>query len=395
VKKRIAFLAFAEPHQHLHWIPVALALARRPDVEVTVLSGSRAALKFIEGFDPARSLGLRHLWLPRWRREGLFTPPKRTHVALLHGKTIASFPFIVTTEVTSSILYREPGFSSKIIHIKHGAGDVESSFNARHAHFDLTLVYGQKHKDRLIERGLATDDDCLVVGCGKFELAKPPRKLFANDLPVALYNPHWKEHSTFPRFGEALIREMEKIPGWNFIVAPHVKLSGPEPATSAPNIIIDRRSPSSIDMTYTQAADVYIGDVSSQVYEFVWRPRPCIFLNFDRIAWQGRPDYLHWSMGQVIETIEQLGPALARARDVQPSFERAQRDALAYSIEHHEEPSSNRQADIIVEFMEGRIAPRRSDRKPGVGDGESRYIWLLRRWIRSRYGSAGCSPDAP
>lgn len=386
--KRIAFLAFAEPHQHLHWLPVALELARRPDVEVTVLGGSKVALKFIGEFDPARTLKLRHLWFPRWRRERLFAPPKRTHLALLHGKTIASFPFIVTTEVTSSILYRQPGFSSKIIHIKHGAGDVESSFNARHAHFDLTLVYGQKHKDRLIERGLATDDDCLVVGCGKFELARPPRKLFASDLPVALYNPHWKEHSTFPRFGEALIREMEKIEGWNFIVAPHVKLGGPDPVTSAPNILVDSRSPSSIDMTYTQAADVYIGDVSSQVYEFVWRPRPCIFLNFDRIAWQGKPNYLHWSMGQVIETIEQLGPALARARHLQPSFEQAQRDALAYSIEQDEAAASTRQADIIEAFMAGRIAPRRPERKPSVDEGRSRFNWPLSRWIRRKTGGS-------
>ena len=50
----------------------------------------------------------------------------------------------------------------------------------------------------------------------------------------------------------------------------------------------------SIDMTYTDQASVYIGDVSSQVYEFLRRPRPCIFLNFDRTAWQGDENFAHW-----------------------------------------------------------------------------------------------------
>lgn len=29
-------------------------------------------------------------------------------------------------------------------------------------------------------------------------------------------------------------------------------------------------------MTYTPAADIYLGDVSSQSYEFLLDPRPCL-----------------------------------------------------------------------------------------------------------------------
>ena len=33
------------------------------------------------------------------------------------------------------------------------------------------------------------------------------------------------------------------------------------------------------------SADVYLGDVSSQVYEFIYKPRPCLFLNSNEIEW--------------------------------------------------------------------------------------------------------------
>jgi hypothetical protein len=45
-------------------------------------------------------------------------------------------------------------------------------------------------------------------------------------------------------------------------------------------------------MTYTQTADVYIGDASNQVNEFIRTPRPYIFLNPDRIDWRSGLDRL-------------------------------------------------------------------------------------------------------
>ena len=39
-------------------------------------------------------------------------------------------------------------------------------------------------------------------------------------------------------------------------------------------------------MTYTKQADIYLGDVSSQVYEFMLKPRPCIFFNPENINYK-------------------------------------------------------------------------------------------------------------
>jgi CDP-glycerol glycerophosphotransferase (TagB/SpsB family) len=106
-------------------------------------------------------------------------------------------------------------------------------------------------------------------------------------------------------------------------------------------------------MSYTQAADVYIGDVSSQVYEFIVRPRPCIFLNFEGRDWKGDETYAHWRLGQVIDRLDQLGPALERARSLQPRIKAAQRKMVEYSIDRGGEPASERQARAILTYARG------------------------------------------
>ncbi len=348
---RIAFLAISQAHQFLHWLPAALRLAREPGVEVTILGGSAAGLDFVRSYDPEGILKIRKLWVPSLRPDGLFSPPKRRLTLLMHYRTIRQFPIIVTTETTSSLLYRLPGFTSKVVHLKHGAGDREGGYNPKHRYFDLTLVNGQKDKERLIERGLATENDCRVVGYAKFELVRRA-SIQATGHPMALYNPHFDRRlSTWFEHGPALVRAMEAIEGWSFLVAPHVKLKGgPEVASTAPNVLVDRGSVRSIDMSYTEAADVYIGDVSSQVYEFLRRPRPCVFLNFQGVAWEGDDNYAHWRLGQVIRSPKQLGPALDRAFAMQPMFEGPQREALAFSIDETGEPASERQARAILKF---------------------------------------------
>ena len=349
----IAFLAISQAHQFMHWLPAALRLAAEPGVRVTVLVSSSAGKDFIRSYDPDERLQINQLHAPTVGRHGLFSPPPRLPVLLLNARSIARYPTIVTTETTSSVLRRLPGFRSKMVHLKHGAGDREGGYNPKHAEFDLTLVNGPKDKQRLIERGLANDNNCVVVGYGKFELVRQtPDSIFANNQPIALYNPHFdKTVGTWARHGRKIVRTMESIPGWNFVVAPHVKLrGGPAIRSDAGHIVIDRGSTRSIDMSYTQAASVYIGDASSQVYEFIRTPRACIFLNLERIDWHANPAYAHWHLGQVIESADELPAALARAHSLQAQFEPAQIEASSASIDQADIPASERQAQAILAF---------------------------------------------
>jgi hypothetical protein len=349
---RIGFLALAQAHQHLHWLPAALELSRRPGVRVDVLCPSLAGLRFIRSYDRDRRLRLR--WLPASLHDSLFDLPPRKRVLRAYRWLFRWYPVLVTTESTSSWLRRSPRFHSKLVRIRHGAGDAATrTDDERLQDFDLSLVGGEKDKRRLVEADPTRAENIVVAGYAKFELVRPPPRLFDNGRPVALYNPHAREDlSSWFTMGESLVREMERIRTWNFVVAPHVKLEGgPAPEADAPNILIDRGSVRSIDMTYTQAASVYIGDASSQLYEFLVTPRPCIFINAHGVDWRNREDHAHFRLGQVIEQPQDLAAALDRAFELQPGFEPTQRAAMRESIDEDGEPASKRQADAILAFV--------------------------------------------
>lgn len=349
----IAFLAIAEAQQLFHWLPAALELARRPDVRVTILSPSDATLALVADHDrDGRLVPVRLRRPPLSPPDSLFRQPSRLATLLLNARLIGRFPTLVTTEISSAWLRHLPGFRSRLVLIKHGAGDREGGYKTRHRDFDLTLVAGEKDRRRMIERRLCAPDGVAVGGYAKFELKAQRQRFFPDDKPVLLYNPHFDARlSSWVRHGREVLAALESLTDWNVIIAPHTKLAQRVPpiVTSAPHILVDMASRRSIDMSYTISADAYLGDVSSQVYEFLVQPRPCLFLNLDHRAGTGDA-FAHWRLGQVIEDMRHLPTALARANDLQPGYEAAQEAAMRDSIELSPVPASRRQADLILTF---------------------------------------------
>lgn len=349
----IAFLAIAEAQQLYHWLPTALELAGREDVRVSILSPSRQILDLALSYDPDGRFEPVLLRRPPFGPDSLFRQPSRLATLLLNYPAIRRFPVLVTTEISSAWLKRIPGFSSRIVVIKHGAGDREGGYRRRHALIDLTLVAGEKDRRRMIEQKLAEPGNVVVGGYAKFEICAERQRYFDNDRPVLFYNPHFDAKlSSWPAHGAEVLTALEALDGWNVIIAPHTKLAQRTPpiTSQAPHIRVDMGSHHSIDMSYTMSSDVYLGDVSSQVYEFLLRPRPCIFLNLDKFAWRDDPAFAHWHLGQVIEDIADLPVALNRAADLQPGFVDAQEAAMHDSIDQFPIPASMRQADIILDF---------------------------------------------
>ena len=351
---RIAFLATAQAHQFLHFIPAALALAARDGVGVDVFSASRAGLDYIRRYDSDGRLHLHLMKTPSLRRDGLFSTPSRRLALELHWRKLRGFDAVVTTETSSSVLRSGRRLRRPMIEIKHGAGDREGGYKSTHCAFDLVLVAGDKDRERMVAMGLVEADRIKVAGYAKFEATPPAARPFADGRPLALYNPHFdRQVSSWHRHGRAFMAAAAAIPEWNFLVAPHVKLASGRSLGTPPaaNIRIDPGSVHSIDMSYTRAADVYIGDASSQAYEYIREPRPCIFLNLDHRPWPDDPSYAHWHFGQVIEELSELRPALDRAAALQEYYAPIQRAALARSIDQSPIPASKRQADAILDFI--------------------------------------------
>ncbi len=110
-------------------------------------------------------------------------------------------------------------------------------------------------------------------------------------------------------------------------------------------------------MTYTQAADIYLGDVSSQVYEFLIRPRPCVFLNPNRVDYRGNPDYAHWQAGAVISRMEDLDEALQNAASDHYLYRETQRAMFNRTFNLTGEASALRAARAIERVMCPQFSP--------------------------------------
>ena len=275
---------------------------------------------------------------------------------------------IAVPERTSIFLKRLGVTRPRFIHLDHGAGDRAAGFDRRIADFDFVLMAGEKHRARMQREGLIRDGHHAVIGYPKFEAADairdPSFRPFANDRPVVLYNPHFSNLGSWERFGADVLSAFADQDRYNLVVAPHVRLLDGRAARARwagllddyegrPHIHIDRGSDRSIDMTWTTLADVYLGDVSSQAYEFLRTPKPCVFLNAGGVNWQGDENYGHWRFGPVRETMIDLVEAIDAARRNHRHFLAAQTAGFAETFSTGPEPASERAARAIMDFMQG------------------------------------------
>jgi CDP-glycerol glycerophosphotransferase (TagB/SpsB family) len=235
--------------------------------------------------------------------------------------------------------------------------------------FDLVLLPGRKYADRFGKLGFVRPGQYVIAGWPKFEavraLAPVQRRLFDNDNPVVVYNPHFDQRiGSWARMGRSVLDFFVANPQYNLVFAPHLVLfkrrwrhraTLPDAYRRAPNILIDTNSAALADMTYLDAADIYLGDVSSQVYEFLIEPRPCIFLDAHGIDWKHDPHYAHWRFGPVATDVARdLGPMLADAAASHARYLPVQQAGFAETF--HQDPGSTaaqRGADAIAAFLRG------------------------------------------
>ena len=104
-------------------------------------------------------------------------------------------------------------------------------------------------------------------------------------------------------------------------------------------------------MTYTLAADIYLGDVSSQVYEFLIAPRPCIFLDAQNRHWEHDPDFAFWKFGPVVRNITELDSALHTAQLEHAALRPVQDAAFKRTFDLQAVSSATRAAAAIASFL--------------------------------------------
>ena len=105
-------------------------------------------------------------------------------------------------------------------------------------------------------------------------------------------------------------------------------------------------------MTYTRAADIYLGDVSSQVYEFLSEPKPCVFVTKPTTQWQGNPDYAHWLYGPVCHSVSDVMAALDRSMLDLPDYAQAQVEGRLAATGNPSWNPIRRAANAVVSILD-------------------------------------------
>ncbi|MEQ1890019.1 MAG: CDP-glycerol glycerophosphotransferase family protein [Alphaproteobacteria bacterium] len=372
---KIGFIFNAQSHQIFHSLPVACALScDYPEIEVTLLArsdGQLDYLRFLANHYDASALRYQKITppYPYSRRPEASSVPKLMTL-IWNIRTISQFDVLVVPERTSLRLRHMGLRNTKFVHTTHGAGDDERDWDTRIRDFDLVLLPGAKRRDRLLNKKLLRPGHYFVSGYSKFDLVERMGKQrspsFSNGRKTVLYNPHHNgQHSSWHNIGHQVMEYFAQSDQFNLIFAPHVRMFDDGIITSEEltpyrdlkHVLIDTGSSRSVDMSYTLEADIYLGDWSSQVYEFLMHPRPVIFLNPRRHAWRNRDEYFWWSLGRVAENISELHAALTHGQEWQTRFEAAQKQAFNYTFANFSQSAPARAAAAIVGFIkDGRIA---------------------------------------
>jgi hypothetical protein len=264
-------------------------------------------------------------------------PASRLAFLYLNRRFLNSFDALIAPDATLLKVRQFFGVSRpKLIYTNHGAGDRSITVHKSLKNFDFLLFPGTKVRDRMHNRHLIKDNNYAVIGYLKFDACaqtiKNPKRFFNNNRPTILYNPHFDPKlSSWYKMGAEILEFFYNNKEYNLIFAPHVMLFKkrfhasvehvlvrmrrdiPEKYKNCDNILIDVDSEQLIDMSYTMSADLYMGDVSSQAYEFLLNPRPCLFLDPSGTSWRGDENYKHWNAGSVITQTADLAYALKAA----------------------------------------------------------------------------------
>lgn len=255
------------------------------------------------------------------------------------------------------------GWRKPLIHFRHGAGDRAPASERRLRAFDLIIVPGEKDIERAVAQGIERER-LRIAGYVKLDylhtLPQPSAALFSNALPTVLYNPHFDPETSSLGIAREVIAGFRAQQRYNLVFAPHVRAvenlstAGKREfeALAVPGrIIVDLGSPDLFNMRYVRAADLYLGDMSSQLYEFITRPRPVAFINAHGIPWREDTRYAGWHLGEVAEGAGDVLDTIDRAFASHAGKIAPQEQAVAHAFGDYRGATA-RAADILMEYLQ-------------------------------------------
>lgn len=345
--KKIGFCFLAHQAHIRHQLPIAVHMSYFSGCSVELIVSTQVTLddlnSLLEHY-PRHNCVIRFVrgakiktWLGRFK--GRLYPNIR-NVINNNKALFLSYDVLVTPHSNLDAVFKlDKSRKIKYVCTFHGAGDGDIGFDVAFSNYDLLLTSGADVDERLRAEGVVHEKNTsIIIGYPKYDLVNTVNQtLFNNDNTVFVYNPHYAQDLTsWNVFGQGVLSFFASNPQYNLVFAPHIKVfDGKKPRElnkylHCPNIIIDVGSRNLMDATYTKGAGVYIGDVSSQVYEFLYFDlKPVIFLNaFNNKPWEKNPSLKMWKAGVVVDEMSKLSKAIVSAQESHVNFIGVQRGLI-------------------------------------------------------------------
>ena len=321
---KIVFVYLEEPYFIFHSIGLAIELAKRKENEVSILFNSRNERDLKEFLPSNHSIKLTRV-TPPW----IVALPLYIEIKLNYRKSIFKKykEILAQQDVFISSLYndliiREVIAPKKIamVYTAHGPANRQYCFNDIVKQFDFFFCASKKEAEIRREMGQVKANNHCVGGYLKLDVAQPKKlDVFHDDREVVLYNPHWdKKLSSFFKYGFDILDFFKDHQTINLIFAPHALLIKRnlllrlrlKRYKKYANIHMDFGSNRSHDFSYVKAANIYLGDVSSQALEFcLFEPRKCIFIDVKQNTGN---HYISWGLGDVHSNSFNIANALSQ-----------------------------------------------------------------------------------
>jgi len=279
-------------------------------------------------------------------------------VRLLPG--IWHTPVVVCAEQTSLWIPTLLPGQWRFIKTSHGVGSMSARDDRRRRSAWRLLVPSELERRTYLDRGFAAEK-VIATGYVKASFVHHHlRPQFRDERPIIVYAPHWQRHrSSWWDWGRGIVEMLACQHSFNVIFAPHQRLVERDPevrrvlsgVSELPHVHCDLDSFALVDGSYTAAADIYLGDTSSQVVEFLVRPRPCVFLNSQRIDWRATDDHGFWTCGEVVDRFDRIEGALADAQSLHSNYSAIQADFAGASLGDCRGEAPIRAARIILQAV--------------------------------------------
>ena len=352
----VAALLLGETLLVPHLLPIVDALARlRPELRIDIWVGDMAVERLVNE-RACRSGGSVHVRrAPDFGRAGKLARLVRLLPVL--GRTRA----VLCAEQTSLWLPALLPLRTRFVKTAHGAGSMSARGPRRRAAWRL-LVPGEAERAAYLARGYPPEK-LVATGYIKASFPSPSalEPLFAERRPILLYAPHWQAHrSSWWDWGREIVGMLTRQSDFNVILAPHQRLAERDPGmrkallavAGLPFVHVVLEGDALIDGSLLRAADLYLGDTSSQVVEFMARPRPCVFLNPHGLDWRAAGDHGFWEAGEVVDRLAELPVALARAAAEHPRYAGFQRSFAADALGDTGPEAPVRAARVLIEALD-------------------------------------------